>query len=103
MHELRRTNDSVDRAGVAAQQATDAGRFVDNGNSINGCFRKWYFIPAEQTGKPPNRVFAAWRAQVYGGRAIDHCGRVGEAAGVTALGALCLRQQFIHLLYQVTL
>lgn len=96
MHQLVRTDDGVDRAGVETFPATDATRFIDKraaarmSRTDRGIepFR-WY---TEQLRQTVNGGVAAGRATVDVGFAARDGFRVVAAAGIAASGALSLWQ-----------
>jgi hypothetical protein len=103
VHELVRTDDRVDRAGITAVVATDARSLVNNGNRWYDALGQRYGLFAEESCQSANRVITAGRAQVDCGRTLDNGGRIRPAAWITALGALRLRQQVIDLLHEVAI
>jgi hypothetical protein len=96
VHQLGRADDGVDRAGLDAQRAADAQRFVDIGDrarplqAVDGIERNDF--AAGDRRQPRDAFGAARRALVDVGRAGGDRFRVGAAAVIAALGALRLRQ-----------
>jgi hypothetical protein len=97
MHELRRTNDGVDRAGIAAMVTTDAGAFVDHGHGRDCRFGQRHDVFRKQARKPADRFVATRRTQVDGSDTVDDRLGIRPTAREAALGTLCLRQQVIDL------
>ncbi len=92
MHELRKSQDSIDRACTAAQVAADTQRLVDRSNSVEARMAERFWnrqrFLAEHLGELSyGRKSAGW-AEVDRGRAVDECLRVRPATGVAALPAL---------------
>src|SRR5262249_38313989 len=104
VHQLRRADDRIHRAGADAQRAADAARLVyqrDAARSLDAVPRvERLRFPAEQRRELADPGFATGRALVDVGLAgRDRLG-VAPAARVAALGALRLRQQRVDALGQ---
>jgi hypothetical protein len=99
VHQLVRTDNGIDGAGIAAMHATNTKRFVNNGNGPlkRSLLRQWQWFGAKQCCKSPDSLIAAGRAQVNRGFSVDDRLRIGAATRVTTLRALCLRQDLIDL------
>jgi hypothetical protein len=88
-----RTDNGIDRAGITAMRAADTQRFIDKGDTA--CrdtvgYRLW--VTAEQVSKPANRVVATRGAQIDCCLTGNDRRGIWPAAGITALGTLCLWQ-----------
>lgn len=101
MHELVCPDNRVDRAGSPAVVATDTGELVNNSDGRDDALCEWNDFSAEQSSEPSNRVVTSGRAEIDCRRAVDHSSCEGSATRISALGTLCLRQQFIDLLHKV--
>jgi hypothetical protein len=104
VHLLGRADDGIDRAGLDAERAADAGRLVDDRHLL-GFFdpvlgRQRLELLAQQVGQLAHAFVAARRALVDFGCPVGDCLRVGLATGKAALAALCLRQHRVDLVDQ---
>jgi hypothetical protein len=99
MHQLRRTNNGVDRTGLDALHAADANIFVDDHNLwrllVANCGIQRQRVLAEQISEVPYRRCSAWRALIDRHFVPGDCLRVWLATSISALAALSLRQQCI--------
>jgi len=96
-----RADNGVDRAGTSTMRAADAQGLVNNGNCGSNGFRERYDVPSEQVGKPPNRLFAARRAEIDCGPAFNNGSSVWPTAGIAALSALRLWEKVIDLFNEI--
>jgi hypothetical protein len=99
MHLLGSPNDCVDRARLYAQRAADARAFIDDGNrtfaldTIVAVERNNRF--AEQARDTCYTLGTTGWALVVARAAVRNRFSVWTACGITAFGALCLRQYIL--------
>lgn len=101
VHEVLGAHDRIDRANVTAMNATDTERFIDHGNGRVRGFRERQRVSAQQVRESLHGRLATRRTQIDRDGVIDDGRCIGPTAGVSALCALRLRQQFIDLLDEI--
>ncbi len=75
MHELRRTQYRINRAGLQAQRAADTGFFIDDRNNGRSVFAK---ARIEWHGAPVKKLAECLDGRLTAGRALIQLGRTGE-------------------------
>jgi hypothetical protein len=91
VHQLMSANDGIDRARIAAVHTTNAGAFIDNGDTWPHRLGEWEHVFAQQLREAFDGCLPAGRAQINVSARLNDCGGIRAAARVATLCALRLR------------
>jgi hypothetical protein len=96
-------NDGIDRARIAAVTATNAGVFIDDGDSWLRRLREREHVFAKQSRQALDGCLPTGRTQINVSARLYDCGGVRATARVATLCALRLRQQVVDRFDEVAL